>query len=112
MSLRNKTLLVLVPCVLVMVVIQYVTCYMQMMPRFEELEREDARHHMSVIRRALDERVGSIARLCKDWAFWNDTYKFVKDRSPKLARASIKSRYFTPVTAFGALRFVVLLRFL
>ena len=77
MSLRSKTLVVLVPCVLVMVVAQYMVCYLQMMPRFEYLEREDARHHITVIQGALNERLASIARLCKDWAFWDDTYAFM-----------------------------------
>ncbi len=94
MSIRNKTLLVLVPCVLVMVVAQYVVCHVQMTPRFEHLEREDARHHMSTIRRALDERVGSIARLCRDWAFWNDTYEFVENHNQAYLDSTCTSSIF------------------
>ncbi len=94
MSLRDKTLLVLVPCVLVMVVAQYVVCHLQIMPRFEHLERQDARHHMATIQRALDERVGSIGRLCKDWAFWNDTYEFVEDRNQAYLDSTCTSSIF------------------
>jgi diguanylate cyclase (GGDEF)-like protein/PAS domain S-box-containing protein len=56
---------------------------------FSRIEQAEAREDVSRVRAALDETISKIDSTTSDWAWWDDTYRFVVDRNPAYARSNL-----------------------
>ncbi len=83
MSLRTKVSAILVVCMAGVVVAHFLVGQLVVQPKFEALERERAQQHMEVVKNAFSQRVAEMSRLTKDWAYWDDSYDFVRTCSPE-----------------------------
>lgn len=64
-------------------------------PSFLALEERAARRDLDRLRNALDRELLYLDTTCKDWAFWDDTYRFVQERSRDYIDSNLGNDTFT-----------------
>lgn len=56
---------------------------------FAVLETDSMVQDVERATRGLQREIDALERTCRDWAEWDDTYRFVQDRNPESARANL-----------------------
>ena len=79
LTLRQKTLAVLVLTLIGLFVGLYVTSRFIVVQGFAEQEHEDTRQNVERVRSALNDETTTLKTLVYDWAVWDDTYGFIED---------------------------------
>ena len=59
------------------------------MPAFFELESNELQKNISRVKDGFLREVENFRRITADWAFWDDTYKFVLDTNPEYIESNI-----------------------
>ncbi len=81
LSVRSKTLLILVLSGLALVSVVHYYAGQTIMSGFLKLESESAVLNMQRVKSALDEKISALHTLTQDWASWDDTYAFIQDHN-------------------------------
>ena len=81
MPLRVRISLIVVLAVVLYAGLDYCVQTLVVLPRFHELEREEARNDAQRAREALAREIVHLDTLVLDWSAWNETYRFVEDRN-------------------------------
>ena len=89
MSLRVKTFVILVIVVLSYTVLSYLVQRLVILPSFIALEQETARKDVLRCVAALRREVQEIDGVVRDWANWDDTYRFIRDRDRDYIKANL-----------------------
>ncbi len=89
MSLRVKTFVILIVVVLSYTALSYLVQRLVILPNFIALEQEAARKDVLRCVEALRREVQEIEGVVRDWANWDDTYKFIQDRNRDYIKASL-----------------------
>jgi PAS domain S-box-containing protein len=87
MSLRVKTFAILLVVVLSYTALSYLVQRLVILPSFNALEQEGARKDMLRCVNALRREVQEIDGIVRDWANWDDTYRFIQDRNEDYIKA-------------------------
>jgi len=80
MSLRSKILLILSVVVLLFAGIDHLVQRKLVLASFVRLERGEAIKDVRRVVQALEGEIRHLDRRCEDWATWDDTYRFAKQR--------------------------------
>ncbi|XCN71673.1 MAG: diguanylate cyclase [Candidatus Electrothrix aestuarii] len=64
-------------------------------PAFVELEYEEAKKDINRISDAVNNELKHLDMICKDWAFWDDTYQFAEDGNAEYIESNLLSTTFT-----------------
>ena len=76
-----KSLLIFIALILLFEITgNYFLSYKIIIPAFSELEREKAQKDLNRIKNAIQREVFHLMQISKDWAYWDDTYKYVKEK--------------------------------
>ncbi len=89
LRLSSKLILILIA---VYCVILGMSAFMEnriILPEFIKLENREAQAHLQRIFLALENELEHLKILDQDWAQWDDTYRFVQDRSPAYIEANL-----------------------
>ena len=78
MTINKKVLLVLISTFFLLILIAGVCIYFISIKAFLDLEKREIEAHTIRARNSLMESVGSLESTVGDWAWWTDTYEFVK----------------------------------
>jgi diguanylate cyclase (GGDEF)-like protein len=89
MSLKNKVLLSLICLFFLYGVLDYGIQRFIVLPKFAELEKNQARENLQRTVFAIESEVGHLNSACHDWAAWDDTYTFVNYRGDEYIRANL-----------------------
>jgi PAS domain S-box-containing protein len=89
MSLRVKTFAILVVVLLSYTALSYLVQRLVILPSFNALEQEAARKDVLRCVKALHREVQEIDGIVRDWANWDETYKFIQDRKRDYIKASL-----------------------
>ena len=81
MSLRNRVLLIVSLVIAVYSLAHFFIQEFSFAPSYYTLEYESAKKDMERCVRAFQREMQHLESLTKDWASWDDTYQFVKDRN-------------------------------
>ncbi|WP_200373557.1 CHASE4 domain-containing protein [Thiocystis violacea] len=81
MSLLNRIVLLLLAIFAVATISQYGIQHLVVYPRFLELERAQATRNLGRAVEPLRRELELLALTLNDWALWDDTYRFLKDRN-------------------------------
>ncbi|RJP26791.1 MAG: PAS domain S-box protein [Actinobacteria bacterium] len=81
MTLRRKTILVIVPIFIALLVILNLISWIFIQGSYDKLERDAVSENISRALITFSDNISSIATTCKDWAYWDDTYDFMADRN-------------------------------
>ncbi|MFH0953496.1 MAG: CHASE4 domain-containing protein [Verrucomicrobiota bacterium] len=90
MRLNAKVTLALILLIVVSVVLNYAVFYRSLYKSFTELENELAFRDLERCRAALARESEYLAMVVKDWAQWDDTYRYMADRNPEYEEANLQ----------------------
>jgi len=93
-SLRSKTLLIILAVVLLSGGLNYAIQRLVGSPSFVALEQEEAKKDMERCAEAIRREIHHLDALVHDWAAWDDTYAFVKDRNKAFVESNVTSSVF------------------
>ncbi|MCI5158570.1 MAG: diguanylate cyclase [Candidatus Electrothrix sp. AUS1_2] len=63
-------------------------------PAFVELEYEEAKKDLSRITDAISNELNHLDMICRDWAFWDDTYRFAEDGNTEYIESNLPAATF------------------
>ncbi|MDP6544961.1 MAG: CHASE4 domain-containing protein [Phycisphaerae bacterium] len=89
MGLRTKIAITVLAGVLSYAGAGIVLDHLIIRPGFESLEQQDALRDLHRCRAAIQREVDALDLLCRDWASWDDSYKFAQDRNAAYIKANI-----------------------
>lgn len=95
MLLKSKVSLILLAVFVLLLGFYHVIQRLVIFQSFVVLEREDAKKNMERCVEALQREIHHLDLLANDWAAWDDTYKFVKDRNNDYVKACLVPETFT-----------------
>jgi two-component sensor histidine kinase/sensor domain CHASE-containing protein len=91
MTLRRRTALaVLIACTIAVIVL-YFTLQGILAARFTTLERQKANQDLGRASNALSQDIAGIETVVRDWAPWDDTYRFVQDRNAEYIASNLEA---------------------
>ncbi len=77
MDLRSKVILIVIATLATLLVAHVLISDAVVMQSYSDLELRETRQHLERTRIGIDNEVGRIDTLCRDWAWWDDTYRFI-----------------------------------
>ena len=89
MSLRRRTLLIVSLLMLATLAAVQLANRWLVYPSFVALEQEQARRNAEQVVEVINREIALLAPTCKDWAYWDETYEFVKDRNPDYIQSNL-----------------------
>ena len=90
----SKTLLLVCSVVVLFTVAFLLIIRILVTSRFEVLEREEAATHLESIIKEVNNSLGKMETTVSDWAPWDETYAFVKDRNQAFKANNLSSESF------------------
>jgi len=95
MSLRAKILLILLVIIALYASLDYGIQRIIVLPSLINLEREEAEKDMGRCISAIQREIHHLDLLCQDWAYWDDTYKFVINKNKDYMESNLVPETFT-----------------
>ncbi|WP_018125821.1 bifunctional diguanylate cyclase/phosphodiesterase [Desulfovibrio oxyclinae] len=94
-TIRSTTLLILAGTFAATVMSAFIIFHAFLLPEFEKIERTQV--HTNAVRavKAIEHSVDSLQDLTRDWAWWDDTYAFVKDRNQAFLQSNLVPSTYT-----------------
>jgi two-component system, NtrC family, sensor kinase len=89
MKIRAKVFTLLAAVFFVLAVVEWAVGQMVLLPRFEEIERDDALTAMTRIEHGIEQQLTELQVSSTDWGNWTDTYRFAEDRNATFAEANL-----------------------
>ena len=89
MNLRSQTYTIIGIPFLILLIILIIASWFMVRGSFQELERQHAQIQVRQILVHLDTLVNQVAQTTRDWAAWDDTYRFVRDGNQTYRRDNL-----------------------
>lgn len=89
MTLNNKTLLTISATFIGLIAMLFILSQTVMLGSFRKLEEDDTRQNVGRARSALSTEVKNLSSLNLDWASWDDSYQFIKDRNREYIKSNL-----------------------
>ena len=105
MTLKSKITLILLCVFILYGILGFAIQHFIIMPSFLELEREEAIKDVKRSVEAVQGEIHLVDFICRDWASWDDTYKFIESRSDEYIKANLTLSAFT-VNKINAIYYV------
>lgn len=93
-SLSTRIALILLILLLVLAGVHFAILRGMTYSSFVELEKRAAQTDIDRVRHALLREQSYLDITCKDWAFWDDTFRFIKSRTPQYITDNLNSATF------------------
>ena len=81
MSIKDKSVIIVGSAFILLITILAVTARVIILPRFEELEKQELQHRISHVVNTLNDAIDHLSRTTADWASWDDTYTFIQNKN-------------------------------
>ena len=94
MTLRKKTIFIIVITLTCLIVVLYAISRFVMLESFAELEEQNTRQHVERALGALSDELSSLDAMTWDWASWDDTYAFVEDANTAYIKSNLVDETF------------------
>jgi sensor domain CHASE-containing protein/nitrogen-specific signal transduction histidine kinase len=95
MTLRRRTLLIVMVTLAALLVILYTVADAAFMTSILELERQDTRKNIEKVQNILENELAELDATTWDWAAWDDTYAFVEDGNEEYIKSNLVNGSFT-----------------
>lgn len=82
MTIRRKTILILAVAFTSLVIVSNIALYLVVSPKFLEMERQEVHNNVDRVMKELNDLPLRLKPMVADWAYWDDTYDFLKGRKP------------------------------
>ena len=93
-SLRQKIALLSFITILFFAFLAYSWLHGVVLRSFKTLEKEDALKEIKAISHIISYELGHIQRSAEDWAFWDDTYKYVQSKDKRYEESNLVTNTF------------------
>src|SRR5659263_590011 len=97
MTLRKKTLIVMVATLICLILFLYVSSSVIVMNGFTQVEKQDTQKNVQRVQEALSDELSVLNGVVGDWAAWNETYNFVNGENPNFIKEQIADRTFIEI---------------
>lgn len=94
MTLRQKTLLVVVTTLAGLMVVLYAGTRSILLDSFAKLEQQGTLENVQRVQDALSDSIAQLDRIAGNWAPWNDTYEFVQGRNESYVESNLTDSTF------------------
>jgi Signal transduction histidine kinase len=101
MGLRSKTILILGIMLLLAAASVSLVTRTAYERNIDELERESARKAAERAVALVEDDLDQLDVIVRDWAFWDDSWNYMKDRSPEFARSNLSDAALIPLDIGG-----------
>ena len=88
-SLRSSTIMIFTLLFLMMAFSVYILINTVMMKSIDQLEEKNVGENIERAVNAIEQQEASLASTTKDWAAWDDTYEFVRNRNERYLESNI-----------------------
>ena len=88
-SLRSSTIMIFTLLFLIMAFSVYILINTVMMKSINQLEEKNVGENIERAVNAIEQQEASLASTTKDWAAWDDTYEFVRNRNERYLESNI-----------------------
>ena len=92
MKIRAKVIALLSAVFLILTIAEWAVSQRLLLPRFEQIERDDARTAMTRIDHGVRQSLAGLQVSASDWGNWADTYRFVQDRNAAYAGENLTTQ--------------------
>jgi len=89
MSLRKKTLLIILTTLIVSIAVLAGISRIILLDSFFIVEQEDTRRNVERVLDALSKEITTLTRIGCDWAAWDDTYAFIADENERYIQVNL-----------------------
>jgi len=97
MSVRRRFLAVIVFTILVMGSVSAVFTVFTMLSLSKEIGDRVIIEKVELVNSALDREIDEIDKICKDWAYWDDTYEFILSRNQEYIKSNLVNETFIDI---------------
>lgn len=94
MKLRVKTAVFAVAVVILSITALYVSSQYVLIESFADLERQMVDRSIRRISCVLSEQLYALSIIVRDWAMWDDTYRFITDRNDTYIKSNLATQTF------------------
>lgn len=94
MTLRKKTLLIIGTTFIILILILYTSVRFILQSSFSELEKRNVLRCIQQAVNAIDFELSVLDSLNLDWAAWDDTYDFIKDKNTDYTQSNLSDETF------------------
>ncbi|MDD5111850.1 MAG: CHASE4 domain-containing protein [Candidatus Altiarchaeota archaeon] len=94
MEIRTKTLLFITASTIILLAVLYTLSESILMGSFEEFERQNTGQNVERVLDAVDSERSDLNGIARDWAAWDDTYKFIQDGNDAFILSNIHPEVF------------------
>ncbi|MEN6460327.1 MAG: CHASE4 domain-containing protein [Syntrophomonas sp.] len=94
MKLRNKLLAIICLMIASFIVVHYLISQYVLMTSFNDIENQAIHQNVSRALNALSTELGNLSSVCKDWAYWDETYSFIQGHNKGYIKNNIADRAF------------------
>jgi sensor domain CHASE-containing protein len=89
MKIRAKVVALLAAVFVALTFAEWVVGQALLLPRFEEIELDNARTAMKRVDYGLNQSLSEIGVSAADWGNWKDAYEFIRDHNPQFERDNV-----------------------
>ncbi len=90
MTIRAKTLVLVVSTLLVSAAILYLILSALLLKSYSELEMESANRDMRRLQKVFSSDLKKLLTDTEDWASWDDTYTFTQDKNQEYISSNLR----------------------
>lgn len=90
MRLRPKTFLLIAATFLGLLAALAVSTQVFLLGGFSDLERRETRQNVDRVLSLISEELSRLDATCGDWAFWDDTHRFMDDRNEDYVQSNLQ----------------------
>ncbi len=94
MSLRTKTLLLTLGCIVLFFAVLYGSTQLIILQSFYRLERQQAHRDLNRVVDAINNDRRAISQAVSDWAIWDDSYQFIADGNQEFVQTNLPLQTF------------------
>ena len=89
MKIRAKVVALLAAVFVALTFVEWGVGQALLLPRFEEIELDNARTAMKRIDYGVNQSLNEIGVSAADWGNWKDTYEFIRDHNPQFEQDNL-----------------------
>ncbi len=92
MTIANRVGALVAAALLILLAVDTLVLDKIVLPGFSALEEQGAREDMRRVKAELDNELEGLLRLTTDWAAWDDSYRFIKDRNQDFIQSNLETK--------------------
>ncbi len=94
MSIRKKTIITILATTFLLITVIYLGSRVIFLRSFIKLEEKKLGENVERVIHAIEDEISGMENIADDWACWDDTYRFIKDRNEEYIKSNLVDETF------------------